>query len=89
MYNLLQPVKVGSYRDFFPYLWYWGLLFPWALTFESEGARAYVLHKSCQKWHHLYYFSNRLITFEEVYTTCNFYICPSAKHVFQHIDGTH
>jgi hypothetical protein len=22
MYNLLQPVKVGSYRDFFPYLWY-------------------------------------------------------------------
>jgi hypothetical protein len=37
--------KVGSYRDYFPYLWNRGLLFPWALTFDPEEVRAYVLIK--------------------------------------------
>ncbi len=44
-------------QRFFPYLRYWGLLFPWALTFDPEGVRA---HKSCQKWHHLSEYAQKL-----------------------------
>jgi hypothetical protein len=58
----------------------------WICT-EIKGCapffKSYDLLKFC--W---YYFSYRLITFEEEYTTCNFCTCPSAIHDFQHINGT-
>jgi hypothetical protein len=44
-----MKLKTGSYDDFFQKPWYWGLKSPWTITFDPEGVRAYVLHKSCWK----------------------------------------
>jgi hypothetical protein len=38
--------KVGCYDM---YLRYWRALTPQVITFDPEGVRAYVLHKTCQE----------------------------------------
>jgi hypothetical protein len=40
----LTIIKVGSYV---PYLWYWRVLTLPVITFDPEGVRPYVLHKTC------------------------------------------
>ena len=47
-----EKILVGSYLkvdSYDTYLRYWRVLTPQVITFDPEGVRAYVLHKTCQE----------------------------------------